>query len=310
MSQICIDNNISQLILTAKNITNRNCIDYSEIKFSIDKKNELFSPDTLTQEQIEYNKDIDSIEINFYSNEDIYLKNLNFLPNMTKLSFMDLKSCYLPKDLNQLINLKELDIHSGIENWFEPTKRKYCINNLNILEHLVNLEHLVISVELGKFPPSILKLSKLKYICIESTNIIIIPPELCDLEELSIIKINKIHSNTLIHKNKMIIFDWEAVHSTLMELDYGYMRTKKIVDIEIPEEITELKILNCHYNSLDNLPSNIQILRLGTNILYPLTNLPFGLKKLIIYLEKRHINKENLITKIKLPFGCELVFDE
>ena len=106
MSQICIDNNISQLILTAKNITNRNCIDYSEIKFSIDKKNELFSPDTLTPEQIEYNKDIDSIEINFYSNEDIYLKNLNFLPNMTKLSFMDLKSCYLPKDLNQLINLK------------------------------------------------------------------------------------------------------------------------------------------------------------------------------------------------------------
>jgi hypothetical protein len=308
MSQICIDNNISQLILTAKNITNRNCMDYCEIKFSIDKKNELFNPDTLTQEQIEYNKDIDLIEINFYSNEDIYLKNLNFLPNMTKLSFMDLKTCYLPQDLNQLTNLKELDIHSGIENWFEPTKRKYRINNLDMLEHLVNLEHLVISVELDKFPPSILKLSKLKYICIESTNTMIIPPELCDLEELSIIKINNVHSNTLIHKNKMIIFDWETFNTTIMEFDYGYSRKKKIVDIEIPEEITELKILNCNYNSLDNLSPNIQVLSLGDNILYPLTNLPFGLKKIIIYLGKKHVDKENLMTQIKLPFGCELVF--
>ena len=310
MSQICLDNNISQLILTARSMSNKNWMNFSEIKFSIDKKNELFGFDPLTLEQIEYNKDIDSIEINFYLNEDICLKNLNFLPILTKLSFVDLKTCYLPQDLNQLTNLKDLDIHSGIENWFEPTKRKYRINNLDVLENLINLEHLFISVELDTFPLSILKLSKLKYICIDTTSTIIIPPELCDLEELSIIKINKVNSNTLIHKNKMIIYDWESVDSSFMEYNYGYSRKKNIVDIEIPEEITELKILNCHYNSLDNLPSNIQVLRLGTNIMYPLTNLPFGLKKLIIYLEKRHINKEHLITQIKLPFGCELIFDQ
>ena len=104
MSQICIDNNISQLILTAKSISNKNWMNFSEINFSIDKKNELFGSEPLTREQIEYNKDIDSIEIHFYFNEDICLKNLNCLPILTKLSFVDLKTSYLPQDLNQLTN--------------------------------------------------------------------------------------------------------------------------------------------------------------------------------------------------------------
>lgn len=307
MSQMYIDNKVEQLTLIAKSIQNRNCINYCELNFSIDKKNELFCQEILDQEKIEYNKDIYSIEINFYSNEDICLKNLNLLPNFIKLSFMNLKTYYLPPDLNQLTNLKELDIHSGIENWSEPIKRKYHINNLNILEYLVNLEFLVISVELDIFPPNILKLSNLKCICIESTNTIIIPNEICDLEKLSIVKINKMYSNTVIHKNKMIIFDWKPASSTLMEFDYGYSRKKNIVDIEIPEEITELKILNCNYNILDNLPSNIEVLSLCNNILYPLTNLPINLKKLIIF-ETKNIDKEYYIKRIKLPFGCELVF--
>ena len=79
--------------------------------------------------------------------------------------------------------------------------------------------------------------------------------------------------------------------------------TNKIVNIDIPTKITNLKILDCGYNSLDNLPSNIEILQIGGFIHYPLLNLPVNLKKLIIHNENQEVSTKD----IKLPFGCQLI---
>lgn len=100
------------------------------------------------------------------------------------------------------------------------------------------------------------------------------------MQNLQKIEVNKFHSK-LIHKNKMIIFNWNNEIKSLMEIASGC--TNQIVNIDIPTKITNLKILDCGYDSLDNLPSNIEILQIGGFIHYPLLNLPVNLKKLIIH---------------------------
>ena len=84
---------------------------------------------------------------------------------------------------------------------------------------------------------------------------------------------------------------------------------RNFVDIEIPKEVTDLKILDCCYNSLDNLPIQLEKLSLGVNIFFPLTNLPIILKKIKVYPQNVFVDKDYINNNINLPFGCELIFN-
>jgi hypothetical protein len=73
--------------------------------------------------------------------------------------------------------------------------------------------------------------------------------------------------------------------------------------IKIPQYITELNILHANWNCLTNLPNNITILRIQRDV-SQLTNMPLSLKKLYIN-NNKFINE---INKIRLPYGCKLIF--
>lgn len=296
MNTIVYDNKNTQLTITGKTIKNLDFMDYCEITFNIDKSNNLFGKNNISKEDVTIDKDIHEIKIDFYNGEELYLKNLKLLPNLTAVSIINLKNVYLPDELLQLTNLKKIHISTEVN-------KKILICNLDLLGYLVNLEHLILNIGFNEFPKSILQLSKLKYLYIQKSESSFIPNEMCNLKNLQKIDIEKPHSN-LIHEHKMMIFDWDEKTKSIMELASGY--SNKIVNIQIPPQITDLKILNCCYNKLDNLPHNISILRIGDDINYPLSNLPTNLKKLIIY------KKDNLILvhQIKLPFGCELIIKE
>lgn len=68
--------------------------------------------------------------------------------------------------------------------------------------------------------------------------------------------------------------------------------------------ITDLKIMDCCFDELDNLPEHIKILRLCKNVIR-IKNLPLNLKKLYLYNNKNYIYVD--INTIKLPFGCEII---
>jgi hypothetical protein len=98
----------------------------------------------------------------------------------------------------------------------------------------------------------------------------------------------------------------------------GLLIIVKDEDIEIPSNILNLNII-CYFQTqlVDNLPKNIRHLHLtfaNQNIFYHLTNLPIELETLSISLilnsslpdEIFYEKTQEIMSKIKLPFGCKL----
>lgn len=306
MYNIIIENIDNKVSIEGKIIRNINSINYNEMCFSMNFNDKLFNYDILTVEEIENNKEITDIVFRYYSDEKINFKNLKYLPNLVNLCFYDLKTCYLPNEIFELTNIKELEITTTCIKFYNQQSKYYNINNLNYLDKLVNLERLYLDSDIKEFPKSILSLKKLKFLMIYSVQSLEIPNELCNLEDLINIKFNKYYPNILSNDDKMIVFNWKSSNNLIMSIaNYAYFRDNN-VDIKIPEKITNLKILNCEYNSLDNLPNNIEKLSLGTNIKFPLNNLPVTLNNLKIYKQNTYMNSSSIFDNVKLPFGCNL----
>lgn len=282
MYDIIIENNISKMSIVGKIITTKNSLSYSDIIFTMDLKNDLFKQNTISKELIENNSEMTEINFFGYNDEDIYLLNLHYLPNLTCLCFIDFKNSFLPTQLFSLTNLKELTI-STFEDEYSKKNIQNDIVNIEELKTLINLESLNLNVNLKKFPKCILSMKKLKNLTIIAKHNLLIPSKLCNLDKLMNININIYHQNILIYKNKMIIFRFNN-------------------SIKIPDEITELKVLDVSNCSLDNLPLELEKLKLGCNILLPLDNLPVLLKKLYI---KKQVYIEEFQDKIKIPFDCK-----
>lgn len=286
MYNIIIEDNKPKMSIVGKIIKGKNFIDYSEIIFTIDLRNDLFNKTTLSKKQIENNSEITEINFYGYNNEEIYFFNLNHLANLICINFIDLKSPYLPNELFTLTNLKELSISTHNFDIFNYEEKKIDINNINSLENLINLEYLSLNANIKKFPKCILSMKKLKSLTINANKNLLIPKEICNLKKLMYINILPYCQNIFLNNNKMLILN-------LYE------------KIKIPEEITELKILNVLFSNLDNLPMELEKLYLGFNVSYPLNNLPILLKK--IYVKKQNENIYKIVKeKIKLPFDCKL----
>ena len=305
MYDILINNSVSDNVLITGKIINDATQIANTITFSIDVKDKLFDYNNLTNKEIKQYNDMTDIVIRYYSNDKLNLLNLNSLPNLTTLSFYNLKTSCLPNDLFKLKNIKNLSITT--QNTKNAQGKKYTVDNIDSLKSSVDLEYLFLDYDIKEFPNCILSLTKLQTLVISTKIVLTIPNELCDLQDLSTIRIDRFNEKILKNNNKMIIFDWLTTSKTIMELADNYDSRNKTVNIEIPDDITELKILNCAYNSLDNLPNHLEKLSLGTNILFPLNNLPICLKKLEIYRRDVYLTKDFLDKNIKLPFDCELV---
>lgn len=282
MYDIIIENNISKMSIIGKIITTKNSLNYSDIIFTIDLKNDLFKQNILSKELIEYNSEITEINFFGYNDEDIYFFNLHYLPNLTCLYFIDLKNSFLPTQLFCLTNLKELTI-STFEDEYSKKNIQNDIVNIDELKTLTNLESLNLNANIKKFPKCILSLTKLRNLTIVTKHNLLLPSKLCNLDKLMNININVYHQNFLIYQNKMLIFRLNN-------------------SIKIPDEITELKIFDVSNCSLDNLPLELEKLNLGCNIRLPLDNLPILLKKLYI---KKQVHIEDFQDKIKIPFDCK-----
>ena len=305
MYDILINNSVSDNVLITGKIINDATQIANTITFSIDVKDKLFDYNNLTNKEIKQYNDMTDIVIRYYSNDKLNLLNLNSLPNLTTLSFYNLKTSCLPNYLFKLKNIKNLSITT--QNTKNAQGKKYTVDNIDSLKSSVDLEYLFLDYDIKEFPNCILSLTKLQTLVISTKIVLTIPNELCDLQDLSTIRIDRFNEKILKNNNKMIIFDWLTTSKTIMELADNYDSRNKTVNIEIPDDITELKILNCAYNSLDNLPNHLEKLSLGTNILFPLNNLPICLKKLEIYRRDVYLTKDFLDKNIKLPFDCELV---
>jgi hypothetical protein len=305
MYKLNIDDN-NGVSITGKIIKNINSLDFNEFSFSMNINDKLFNSEIFTDEDIKYNKDITHIEFRNYSDEKINFLNLNKLLELTTISFYDLKTNYVPSDIFELTNITKITITTKIINFIELQKIKYTVNNVFLLDKLVNLEYLYLDCNMTEFPNSILSLKKLKTLIIRSDYMLHIPNELCSLENLFSISIDKFYPKILQHNNKMIIFDWKTPANLIIEYTDYYSFRNRSVKINIPEEITDLKILNCCYNNLENLPFQIENLSVGINIFFPLNNLPISLKTLKLYPQKMYLSEDYINENIKLPFGCKL----
>ena len=140
------------------------------------------------------------------------------------------------------------------------------------------------------FPSGILELKNLQKLNLDTNSNIVVPNEICNLDNLFEIFINYPASDifddqhSVFLNNRAIIISW-------------CWTTKHL----ITELITDLKILQCNFDELVDLPPHIEILRLGTKV-KNLPNLPVGLKELHIYNDLPYFTEES----IRLPFGCKL----
>jgi hypothetical protein len=83
-------------------------------------------------------------------------------------------------------------------------------------------------------------------------------------------------------------------------------------------QVTSLNILNLNTNSysmLNNLPQNLEYLKLPLIPINKLTNIPINLKELVFHIDKKSnaTNTSNdflykLTSDLKLPFDCSLLF--
>lgn len=240
------------------------------------------------------NKDkFDDIKELYIINPDrkIYFGNLKYLTNLTIIKLSDPKIIDVPKEITELVNLEELSLNkNNMISIYTKLKR------LTNISKLKNLKKLSVSMTGDVFPDEILKLKNLNDLFLITDKNMDISNELCEMENLyQLYYCNEDNlsfcPNFIKKDNKMIICE-------MYKSDFfDYELHKNNI-----EEVNDLKILNCKFDKLENLPNHIEILRLGKNV-KELPNLPLGLKKLYLYNYLPYFE----IDKIKLPFGCELI---
>ena len=160
--------------------------------------------------------------------------------------------------------------------------------NLKGISELTNLKILNLS---GIFEniEEIFQLPELRECILHLTYECTIPNSICLLDNLY--KFEIYYNNEPID-NLYWINDTKATVSKWNEF------TKK----NIPETVIDLKILNCEYKQLNDLPIGIEFLRLGPSLEH-LINIPCGLKK--VYVEKSNGIR---LLDTKLPWNCEIIF--
>jgi hypothetical protein len=261
-------------------------IDSNNRKYNTNELEEFF----LQLKIIDYdtNKNIyDMEELTITNSENnIYYQNLKYFTKLKKLKITDSKLFNLPIEITELTNLTELSL-----NPIRLHKNNQSqLQNINGISKLTNLKKISINMTCKIFPLEILELKKIQRLSLNTNSEIKIPNEICELEDLFAISINcppfyLMDGFFIEFANKAIIKSWRCY-------------TKSY----ITEKITDLKILYCDFDELVDLPSHIEILRLGTKV-KDLPNLPIGLQKLYLYNDLPYFKEKN----IKLPFGCELI---
>jgi Leucine-rich repeat (LRR) protein len=215
----------------------------------------------------------------------IHYENLKFFKDLKKLSITDPNITEIPTQATQLESLTELNFYQT----YNPSQ-KFSITSINGISKLVNLKRLAIKMTTCIFPSEILELKNLQKLNLDTGSDIEVPKEICNMDNLFEIYINYPSSHILdelhsiIFNNRAIIKSW-------------CWTTKHLVT----ELITDLKILNCDFDELVDLPPHIEILRLGIKV-KNLPNLPVGLKELHIYNDLPYFTEDS----IRLPFGCKL----
>jgi len=258
-------------------------------KFNIDL-NPLFAKKLSMRELNKY-KAIHTLKI-LKLNESAYIHNLRNLPNLKMLHIKDVN---IPEFFSELCNLKKIE-HLDLYELVQKLSSDTYINNIVNCSNLTSL-HLKLSID--SFPMKIIKLRQLSELVLYSsiTNTITIPPEICTLDNLEYLEVGT-NQNFIMHQHKMIIF-------------------KLAKEITIPDYIKELMIIDvADTEIINNLPFNVEILKIAFFNEPSITNLPFGLKKLIIFnneveymddITNEYITKKLTKDDIKIPHGCELV---
>ena len=149
--------------------------------------------------------------------------------NSNKISYTDAKGDIIEMDVNKFNQLDKI----------------FCCKRLNlfIVDNSVNYSNL-------KY------FSDLKSLRLNDSTMIKIPPEICQMENLYDLSINldsklgNMINNVIFYKDKAIIRDWKF-----------YFRDRPNL-----KDIKDLKILNCNFDELINLPENLSILRLGIHV--------------------------------------------
>ena len=245
----------------------------------------------LTNKELEVYDNVYKIRI-IYLDESAYIYNLKNLKNLKVIALENVNVLSFYEELQNLSNLECLDMYNS----------NFTLHNdiiINNISKCTNLEALYIRMHIHYIPKQLLNLKKLKelvfYDYSEKTRFLI-PQEIFNLEDLEYLEIPS-YQNVIIFNNKMFIFKLE-------------------INTIIPENITELFVYEYDDNSINNLPYNLEILKIGSVNTLPINNLPFQLKKLIIcnsIIEYKDYNTCEFIERdikeddIKLPFGCQFV---
>ena len=257
---------------------NSHHIDYSKLSILFNN-NDIEILNRLTHLQIH---NLDKNKFNF--------KKLNLCPNLISIRISLLDNLPdIPKEILKLKKLMYLYITSATS--------KINILNIGNISKLSTLKLLHLTISKSSFPPEILLLNNLEILKLDFPHDIIVSDLICNLDKLYEFKIKK-----------GIVRDLESPYCLEQHKNYYILNNKMMIIefnnlIKIPQYITELNILHANWNGLTNLPNNITILRIQRGV-SQLTNMPLSLKKLYIN-NNKFINE---INKIRLPYGCKLIF--
>jgi hypothetical protein len=233
----------------------------------------------------------------FGSNYDISLNNTIFPENLKEIHF----GTFFNQNIDKLPDTIQ---HITLGSRFNKVISKFpkSLNSLTIENNYISLDNLPITLKkfttgygcsksLNNLPDSIEEINILNYSC----NITKFPKELKKL--------------TISHFNKKIgCYEHEETKLMIPEgifyLSLGSQFNQELDDL--PQSLTYLDLSKASdFNkSLDCLPLNLEILEISSRYNKTISNLPPGIKKIIIFNE----NQKKLITKI--PFDCEIILSK